>query len=185
MCKRFCQRSWIKMEKEWHYIWLAEISEWLMLGSRQLRSWGQTWRARIMWRNGSGKNEIAKMGSGWNECRVVKALVGDSGDFSSSPTHSLLWASVFLSVKEVIGSDQWFWNSLFIVICLSLLYFAFKRAHQTGKTEVSFLIVGKVGNCIPCYGCFLHILGSAKLISLNPTLVHNPQSRISMVFLCL
>lgn len=67
--KRFCQRSWIKMERKWHYIWLVGISEWLMLRNSQLRSRGRSWRARIMWRNGMGKkNSSRRLWPRWMQC---------------------------------------------------------------------------------------------------------------------
>lgn len=73
MYKRFCQRSWIKMERERHYIWLLGISAWLMLRNSQCGSQGHAWRVSIMERNGIGKNEIAaKMGFDWNECSVIR-----------------------------------------------------------------------------------------------------------------
>lgn len=116
--KRFCQRSWIKMKREWHHTGLVGIWEWLIRRKRQLRSRGRWWSVRITWRNRIGKNEIAvkkkkggAKGFGWDECTVVRDLVYGSGALSSGPCSatgrpSLPVLSLCVLACQMHASDQ-------------------------------------------------------------------------------
>ena len=110
--KRFCQRSWIKMKREWHHTGLVGIWEWLIRRKRQLRSRGRWWSVRITWRNRIGKNEIAvkKKKKGQKALAEMNALWEETWSMAQEPLvlvpallrgdpRSLSWASVSLLVK--------------------------------------------------------------------------------------